>query len=419
MQKEIIEHKETQQLTLLDFNKLAEEIKTLTKEIIKNRWEISNKLFYIHSNWYEYKKDPSFPYKHFKDFVKQYYDWTRNQADNYLDAYKLKLLLENKSKPAYLNNMGITVANKLYHLSELNENKAIKLIEKNPKIDRRYVETLIKELKEDVKQGILWDRLPVPYGDNIFYLSEINHKDVRNDAYHVINDGEPYPTLKRRSWFFHKDGREFSLREYARVQTFPDDFKFIGTKKNIKDQIGNAVAPDMAKHVSKDIPKGNAIELFAGCGGMALGFERNNHKILFMNERDRMACFTYHYNFPNVIISRKDIKKLSIDEIKENIKNKKINLIFGGPPCQGFSLSGNRFKDDPRNKLYKEFIRIVDGIKPKYFILENVMGILPFKEDISKDFNEVGYKVSIQIVKGEEIGMRQHRHRVFFKGVLI
>lgn len=260
------------------------------------------------------------------------------------------------------------------------------------------------------------DRKITPYGDNMFYLSEINNKASRNDAYYVIKEGEPYPTLKRRSWFFHEDGREFSLREYAKVQDFPDNFLFIGTKEKIKDQIGNAVSPKMAEFIAKDIPKGSAIELFAGCGGMSLGFENKGHKVLWMNEFNLMACRTYHANFPKVIVDARPIEDVSINEIKKAIGNQEINLIFGGPPCQGFSLSGVGFKDDNRNKLYKEFIRVVKGIKPKYFIMENVKGILPFKDEIVKDFEKVGYNVEVKIIKGEEIGMQQKRNRVFFIG---
>ncbi len=246
--------------------------------------------------------------------------------------------------------------------------------------------------------------------------SEINYKDVRKDSYHTIKEGGSYPTLKRRSWFFHEDGGEFSLREYAQVQDFPNDFIFVGTKEKIKDQIGNAVSPKMAEYVARMIPKGNAIELFAGCGGMSLGFEKVGHKILWMNEFNKMGCRSYHANFPKVIINPKDINDIKINEIKKEVGNRRIDIIFGGPPCQGFSLAGVNFKDDDRNKLYKEFIRVLKEIKPKYFVMENVKGILSFKEEIKEDFEKEGYNVEVKLIKGEEIGMKQKRHRVFFIG---
>lgn len=135
------------QTSLLNFDSLAEEIKSLTKEILKNRWKIADKLFYIKEHWQEYKEQEDFPYNTFKKFVEHYYSWTHQEANYYVDAHKLKLLLEDKGKPVYLvENIGISTADKLYELSGLNEEKAIELIEENPNIDRRSVERKIKEL---------------------------------------------------------------------------------------------------------------------------------------------------------------------------------------------------------------------------------------------------------------------------------
>lgn len=255
------------------------------------------------------------------------------------------------------------------------------------------------------------NRLITPYGENIFRLST-KFQTSRRDAYHIIKDGEAYPTLKRRSWFFHEDGREFSLREYARVQEFPDSFVFVGTIEQIKDQIGNAVPPFMAKHVASKFPPCNAIDLFAGAGGMSLGFQQANHNVVFAVEWDKACCYTYHANLPHTKIIQGDIKEVTTSALDGT----KIDLVFGGPPCQGFSISGLRFKDDPRNQLYEEFLRIVQEIKPKYFVMENVLGILSFKDQILEDMRAIGYKASFEVVKGEDLGMRQHRHRVFFVG---
>jgi len=272
-----------------------------------------------------------------------------------------------------------------------------------------------REEQESIINEVLDERKIVPYGNNIFYLSE-TIQTSRDDSYHIIKKGDSFPTLKRRSWFFHEDGSEFSLREYAKVQDFPNEFKFVGTKEKIKDQIGNAVSPKMGEYIANLIPKGNIIELFAGCGGMSLGFERRGCKVLWMNEFNKMAARTYRENFPKVKININNIKNLKVVDIKNEIDNNKIDIIIGGPPCQGFSLAGTKFKEDYRNELYKEFVRVVEGIKPKYFIMENVKGILPFKEQIVEDFEKVGYDVKVKLVKGEEIGMKQKRNRVFFIG---
>lgn len=398
------------QLTIQDFDKIADEIKTLTIEVIKNRWEIAKRLKIIKDigqKWLDEKG-----YKNFEQFVGDYYGWAKSQAYNYLEAMDFSTRVEN-----FKGDIGIGVAATLNTLYGLNQEKALELYKQ--KKDRRFIELVIKELKLDINasKGFDLNRPLVEQEKGFYYLSEINHKETRQDAYHTIKEGELFPTLKRRSWFFHEDGSEFSLREYANVQEFPKDYKFVGTKEKIKDQIGNAVAPPMAKHISQFVKGKNLIELFAGCGGSSTGFMQKGWDCLWMNERNAYACMTFKLNHPKTYINNLDIKKVSCDRIKKETNNKKIDLIFGGVPCQGFSLSGLKFKDDPRNKLYKEFVRIVDGIKPKHFIMENVMGIKTFKGQIIEDFEKVGYSIDFKIIKGEEIGMKQKRNRCFFIGV--
>lgn len=284
------------------------------------------------------------------------------------------------------------------------------------KLPQLEIRSRIREFGLDKIEGAFEPRPIIPYGEGIYFLSEKFQASRHDSDFCIIKEGAPFPTLKRRSWFFHEDMREFSLREYAKVQDFPDDFAFVGTKEKIKDQIGNAVSPKMAQYIAQFVKGKTFIELFAGCGGSSLGLEMAGWECVWINERSPSACATYHANFQGAFISNKDIKKVSVEEIKKQIGNKKIDLIFGGPPCQGFSLSGNRFKDDSRNELYKEFVRVVEGIAPSFFIMENVMGIMSFKDQIISDFEAIGYKVDFKVIKGEEIGMRQKRHRCFFIG---
>lgn len=275
-------------------------------------------------------------------------------------------------------------------------------------LTREELRIFLREDKLNNKEDDIDDRKIVPYGDNIFYLSS-KFQDFPSD-FVVIKNGEKWPTLKRRSWFYHEDMTEYSLREYAEVQTFPDTFKFVGPYEKIKDQIGNAVAPQMAKHIGGKL-KGKTIgDLFAGCGGLSCGLEMTNKRSLWAIERNVDYARTYKVNHPNAKVFTRDIKKINPKTLD------KVDIIVGGPPCQGFSLSGIRFADDPRNELYKEFVRFVKELKPGEFLLENVPQIETMKDQIIKDFEEVGYKVESFLVKGEDIGMRQHRHRYFFYG---
>lgn len=266
----------------------------------------------------------------------------------------------------------------------------------------------LQEVRLDSKEGEIDEREVVPYGENIFYLS--TKWQDREDSYHIINKDDHFPTLKRRSWFYHPSGREFSLREYADVQEFPRDFKFVGTYEKIKDQIGNAVSPTMASYVGKMLKGKTFGDLFAGAGGLSCGLLKEGKVPVWAVERSMDFARTYKLNHPNTKIFTRDIKKIDPSNLE------KVDIIVGGPPCQGFSLAGSRFKDDPRNKLYKEFVRFVKKLKPREFLMENVLQIKEAKKEIASDFEQLGYKVKSFVVKGEKIGMRQHRNRYFFLG---
>ncbi len=278
---------------------------------------------------------------------------------------------------------------------------------------RKYdplLDIIIKEEKEDARARELDDRSIVPYGKNIFIVSN-KYQESRNDAYFYLSNGDIYPTLKRRSWFFHKEtGAEFTLREYAHVQEFPDDYKFVGTYETIKDQIGNAVPPTMGKHIAQYLEGNTFGDLFAGAGGLSFGLEMANKKALWAIERSEKYARTYRANHSHVPIITKDIKQLDPNEFPW------VDIIIGGPPCQSFSLSGKRLKDDPRGKLYGEFLRFVDAIKPNEFVMENVLPILKIETQIKGDFEKTGYYVQSYLIDGLEIGMRQRRKRVFFVG---
>ena len=118
------------------------------------------------------------------------------------------------------------------------------------------------------------------------------------------------------------------------------------------------------------------LDLFAGCGGFSLGFQMENFKPCLAIEIDQWASETYSYNHPKIPVLTKDIRK--IDPKKLNLNN--IDGIIGGPPCQGFSLSGNRDTKDPRNSLFIDFVRFVKILQPKFFVMENVKGLLSMKK---------------------------------------
>lgn len=168
----------------------------------------------------------------------------------------------------------------------------------------------------------------------------------------------------------------------------------------------------------------NVIDLFAGCGGLSLGFEMEGFNIPLAIEKDEWASETYRANHKNTKVITGDITQiLNLDELLP--KDMTIDGIIGGPPCQGFSLSGNRDKNDPRNSLFMEFVRFVKFYKPKFFVMENVTGILSMKTKnnesvkdlILKEYNDAGYNVKICKLNAAEHGVPQARVRVVFIGI--
>lgn len=173
----------------------------------------------------------------------------------------------------------------------------------------------------------------------------------------------------------------------------------------------------------------NVIDLFCGCGGLSLGFIKDNHKIVKAVEFDKNIAESYHRNHPNIDLIVDDIRNVDNDSIFiENMAD----IIIGGPPCQGFSMAGSRiregFIEDPRNFLFKSYFNVVKCVKPKAFVFENVKGILTMekgqifhqildifsdKELLDGDF----YKLYYKIVKASDYGIPQDRERVIIIGL--
>lgn len=166
------------------------------------------------------------------------------------------------------------------------------------------------------------------------------------------------------------------------------------------------------------------IDLFSGAGGFSLGFDNKGFQNAFSIDNDPGFCETYVHNFPSHKLLVKDICDVSDNEINQLTKSKKINVIIGGPPCQGFSMAGNigrKFIDDPRNRLFKEFVRFVNVVKPTFFIMENVARLYTHnkgatRNEILSDFEKLGYSVKCKVLNSADYGVPQIRNRVIFIG---
>ena len=161
----------------------------------------------------------------------------------------------------------------------------------------------------------------------------------------------------------------------------------------------------------------SAISLFSGAGGMDVGFKKAGFNILWANDFDRAAVDTYRKNIGDHIVHG-DINE-HIDELK---KFKGVDCVFGGPPCQGFSVAGKMALDDPRSQLVKSFIKVVEVVEPRAFVMENVkaLGTLSkfkqVRDELRSVATKLGYNTELVIFNSRNFGVPQSRERVFFVG---
>ena len=168
--------------------------------------------------------------------------------------------------------------------------------------------------------------------------------------------------------------------------------------------------------------KPKILDLFCGCGGLSLGFEKAGFEVALALDVWNDAIKTYNKNHSNSVGICKDVHELENEFLKKFSEEENIVGVIGGPPCQGYSTVGTRDVNDPRNHLYLEYCRIVEVINPQFFVIENVKGLLTlnkgmFKEDIIERFRRLGYNISFKVLNAADYGVPQNRQRVFFVGI--
>lgn len=166
----------------------------------------------------------------------------------------------------------------------------------------------------------------------------------------------------------------------------------------------------------------NVISLFSGCGGLDLGFEKAGFNIPVANEFDKKIYETFKVNHPNTHLIEGDVRQVTREDIAPFLNNSEVDGIIGGPPCQSWSEAGSlRGIEDARGQLFFDYIRILKEFKPKFFLAENVSGMLANRhneavQNILKMFEEAGYDVSLTLVNAKDYGVAEERKRVFYIG---
>ena len=165
-----------------------------------------------------------------------------------------------------------------------------------------------------------------------------------------------------------------------------------------------------------------SIDIFSGCGGLTEGMHQANFKTKVAFEIDDIASKAYRLNHPETTVITKDIRKVSISEIKRCLDGKTIHLLAGCPPCQGFSsmrrLNKKGSVRDMRNSLIMEYVRVVEKLLPFTIMMENVAGLADYHlfKSALKIFNSLGYKVDWKIVNVKDYGVPQSRERLVLVG---
>ncbi|MBI0022276.1 MULTISPECIES: DNA cytosine methyltransferase [Lactobacillus] len=164
------------------------------------------------------------------------------------------------------------------------------------------------------------------------------------------------------------------------------------------------------------------IDLFSGIGGLSEGFREAGYDVVIANEIDEEIAKSYKKNNPNTVMINADITKMDIPFVFKKYRN--CDVVLGGPPCQGFSQKGKRLSlKDPRNYLFRYFAKVVDYVRPQFFVMENVPNLLTtsdgyFRKEIDDIFSDMGYLVNMSVLNATDYGVPQNRRRAIIIGAL-
>lgn len=261
---------------------------------------------------------------------------------------------------------------------------------------------------------------------------ELGKKDIPIAQYEYITkvlDGI-IDKIERKELVINKKYIKSTNKKSNQKKIITTKEEYIELMKNVTYQDNDyiTILKELSRKINKksDSNAPKAISLFSGCGGLDAGFKSAGFNIIGHVEIEESARKIYEANFPKSIELGTDVCEIKDEDIKSWItKFGQIDILIGGPPCQGFSLAGKRDPSDIRNQLYKEYVRIVAVLKPKVFIMENVKLITSMKEvdgnlfidKIINSFEQIGYRVNIHQMNAQSYGVPQSRERIFIIGI--
>lgn len=268
---------------------------------------------------------------------------------------------------------------------------------------------------------------------NVFYkitlAFTVKNKLEFYDSYISINDSIIERLIELK--IISKATDLNKLEKLLKPELYNNFIKSVNYSLINKKEIGNILDKlDPKKREKKQLASSKSrqpqlVDFFCGAGGLSLGFIQEGFQVNLANDYEDVCIQTYRYNHPEISENRiilGDIRNI-VDNIDELITSD-IDGVVGGPPCQGFSSANQqRMIDDPRNELYKYFIQAVRVIAPKFVVMENVRGMLPYANQVSEDFNSIisnkngkiyKYHVAYKVLVSDDFGVAQKRQRLIF-----
>ncbi|MHA2385073.1 MAG: DNA (cytosine-5-)-methyltransferase [Candidatus Thorarchaeota archaeon] len=289
------------------------------------------------------------------------------------------------------------------------------------------------EVVQSVRPGGNWKDIPSNIVQKSARLRQIRASGGRTTYYGRLSKNLPSYTINTyfnrpgNGTFIHPDqDRLISIREAARLQSFPDNYRFLGSTTSMYKQIGNAVPPLMACALGEQVKRGLVADLFSGAGGLSEGLSQAGHTVILASDINPKMCETHQYNHPEAAVVCSDLSNdESVRELVVQIDaathGRNLRMIAGGPPCQGFSTAGKWDSHDTRNQLFLPFMEIVESLMPDYVLIENVPGLQWMKNGVVlrnmlSILGGLDYTTSYHLLRAEEFGVPQRRRRVFILG---
>jgi DNA (cytosine-5)-methyltransferase 1 len=289
------------------------------------------------------------------------------------------------------------------------------------------------EIVRSVPSGGNWRNLDATTIAKSARLMQISKSGGRTTYYGRLDSSLPSYTINT---YFNRPGngsfihptqnRLISIREAARLQSFSDSYRFLGSQSSRFKQIGNAVPPLLSKAIGEQIKTGRCVDLFCGAGGLSDGLAQAGHKILVASDFNGHMCETYRFNHQRTHVVKTDIMNQDesdnlLNAIDSELKGRTLNLLAGGPPCQGFSTAGKWSSLDTRNHLIFRTLDFIRKLAPESVLLENVPGIRWLQqgrilETLLNELRAEGYHPKTLLLKAEVYGVPQRRRRIFIIG---